>query len=292
MKTHFTYVEIPDKSSLKQGDILEKTPELLSLIERVHPHYYSDEYTHFQVLTQSCDLVKRNGNCKSRYITLAAIRSLDIVINRYIEEINKDASINIDDKLFCSEKNKFLLASKLKKLYNNNDKDLFFLKGMPHQGLPEDSCTFLLLSIAIRAYEHYDLCLNAKILELKDNFQSKLGWLVGNLYSRVGTEDYVPYGSPDEKAFDELIDQTLSEYIAWVPDNIYKDFKKSAKTLDYHGHEEIIRQAQENKTRRFDSTLDGIVAKIAKVASLDDEAKKKVRNSLAADTVIQKIINT
>lgn len=292
MKMHFTYAETLDKSSLKQGDILAKTENLLSLIKSVHPHYCSDDYTHFQILTQSCDLVKRNGNCKSRYITLAAIRSLDLVINRYIKEIKDGGSIDVDGKSFCSEKNKYLLADKLRKLYNNNDKELFFLKGMPGHGLVEDSCTFLLLSIAIRAYEHYDLCLEAKILELKDNFQSKLGWSVGNLYSRVGTEDYVPCGSPDDKSFNELIDETLKEHIVWIPDSIYKDFKKSAVRLNYQDYGQIIEEAQRSKDQRADTKLDSIVAKIARVASLDKEMKERVRNSLATDTLIQKIINT
>lgn len=291
MKIHFTYADIPDKNSLKQGDILAKTENLLSLIEKVHPHYCLEEYTHFQVLTQSCDLVKRNGNCKSRYITLAAIRSLDFVITRYIQEIKDNGPITIDGKLYCTEKNKYLLANKLKKIYNNNDKELFFLKGMPNQDLPEDSCTFLLLSIAIRAYDHYDLCLEAKILELKDNFQSKLGWLVGNLYSRVGTEDYVPCGSPDENTFNKLIAETLSAHIAWVPENIYRDFKKSAKILNYQNHEKIIAQAKKNKETRAIDNLNNIVSKIAKAASLDDKTKDRVRNSLAADSQIQKIIN-
>lgn len=290
---HFTYADQLDKSSLKQGDILTKTENLLSLIKNVHPHYCSGDYTHFQILTQSCDLVRRNnGNCKSRYITLAAIRSLDLVINRYIKEIKDGGPIDVDGKSFCSERNKHLLAEKLRKLYNNNDKELFFLKGMPSHGLPEDSCTFLLLSIAIRAYEHYDLCLDAKILELKDNFQSKLGWSVGNLYSRVGTEDYIPCGSPDEKSFNELIDNTLKEHIAWIPDNIYKDFKKSAEKLKYQDYRKIIEEAHKSKVQRADSRLDGIVAKIAQIAALDNETKEQVRNSLAADSLIQKIINT
>ncbi|MDT4289565.1 hypothetical protein RO575_08340 [Methylomonas sp. MO1] len=293
MNTHFTYTDAPDKSSLKQGDILAKTPGLISLIDTIHPHYSANEYTHFQILTQSCDLVRRNGSdCKSRYITLAAVRSLDLVINRYISEIKSDAPIKIDEKLFCSSKNKYLLEDKLKKIYNNNDKELFFLKKMPQLGLPEDSCTFLLLSIAIRAYEHYDLCLDAKILELKDNFQSKLGWLVGNLYSRVGTEDYVPAGAPDKATFEQMINEVLQEHIGWIPENIYKEFKSTAKTLDYKDFDEIITKATENKDKKCKTKLDAIISKIAKAASLDDDAKEKVRNSLAADPTIQKVINT
>lgn len=47
---HFTYKK-PDKSSLKQGDLLEKTQEICVLLDEVHPHYLKDEYTHFIITT-------------------------------------------------------------------------------------------------------------------------------------------------------------------------------------------------------------------------------------------------
>ena len=85
---HFTYKESSDTEnpSLKQGDILQKTPALLALLQKVHPYYTDSKYRFFQVITQSCDLVRRNGTCKSRYITLAAVRTLDDIIDRFIEE--------------------------------------------------------------------------------------------------------------------------------------------------------------------------------------------------------------
>jgi len=33
------------------------------------------------------------------------------------------------------------------------------------------------------------------------SFRAKLGWMVGNLYSRVGTEDYVPGALPCSSDF-------------------------------------------------------------------------------------------
>jgi len=74
---HFTYNEGADKEKLKQGDVLRKTARLQEILEEVHPHYNCEEYKYFQVLTQSCDLVRRDqdGSCNSRYITLAAVRT-------------------------------------------------------------------------------------------------------------------------------------------------------------------------------------------------------------------------
>ena len=82
---HFTYRQ-PDQSSLKQGDVLKKTPTLLTVIKGIHPPYALDDYLFFQVLTQTCDLFRRDGTCKARYITIAAVRSLKSVVQRTIDE--------------------------------------------------------------------------------------------------------------------------------------------------------------------------------------------------------------
>ena len=291
MERHFTYVKDLDRLNLRQGDVLSKTNGLLELIKEVHPHYARDEYTHFQVLTQSCDLVRRGKDCKSRYISLAAVRGLDVVIERLLEEeITSQDHLKIDGKSFCSESYKRNLADSVKKIYNNNDKNLFFLKASPEDGLNENSCTFLHLSIAIRAYQHYDLCLSSKILELTESFQSKLGWLVGNLYSRVGTEDYVPGALQDNKSFDELIRETLESHIGWIPEKIYSNFKKAARTKNYENVQAIREKAEEFIERAAQSKLNNLVALISKSVSLCEEQKKAIKNSLAADPMIQRIL--
>ena len=70
----FTKPNDVDYGSLRQGDLLIKNPHLKAAIAEAHK-YYADtpDYTHFLVLTQSCDLVRRGKKPpKSRYITLAA----------------------------------------------------------------------------------------------------------------------------------------------------------------------------------------------------------------------------
>ena len=69
---------------------------------------------------------------------------------------------------------------------------------------------FLQLSVALKV-EHYDLCLDAKIAELKEPFQAKLGYRVGHMYSRVGTaewSDNYPEG-PVGKAAASLLKRTF-----------------------------------------------------------------------------------
>lgn len=282
---HFTYksAEKIDISTLNQGDILEKTEELSALFDEVHPHYTNKEYTHFQVLTQSCDLVRRGSKneCASRYITLAAVRSLSTVINRIIEkEVENNKRIEIDGLNWCSDKFKGRLSSVLESLFNNNDKNHFFLKSYPDAGLMNDSCTFLHLSVAIRSYDHYDLCLKAKKIELKNSFQSKLGWSVGNLYSRVGTEDFVPGCFDASEDFKKYITGTLENYVAWVEAGQFAEFKKcyaDDATLD--GGKLITAAESKIKDKRR-AKLESFAGLIGATINLEPAEKERLRNLL------------
>ena len=114
---HFTYKVAPDMQSLCQGDILKVTDGLKKILEEVHPYFLNEQYKYFMVLTQSCDLVRRGGACKTPYITLAAVRAFDdlferlLTKGRYAEKINgfllmdnkyKDRAYQLLERLFHS----------------------------------------------------------------------------------------------------------------------------------------------------------------------------------------------
>lgn len=287
MGLHFTYKD-PDRSSLKQGDILKKTPELLALISDVHPHYANDDYLYFQVLTQSCDLVRRNGEkCKTRYITLAAVRSLDLVISRVLERIKE--TIEFEGKLFCSDMHKRMLEDFVNKLLNNNDTNHFFLQAETEHELDRHCCTQLHLSISIRAYEHYDVCLDGKILELQENFRAKLGWLVGNLYSRVGTDDYVPSAIPDQEQYKEYVSNLLNGYVAWLPSADFSQFKK--QTQNFSDLVQVQQAVTDAKMKLAESQLGSIVGSVAKAMQMDDDQKRALKNILAQQPLIKKLLS-
>ncbi len=285
---HFTYKESDaDNPSLKQGDILQKTPALLKLLQKVHPHYTNSEYIFFQVITQSCDLVRRNGTCKSRYITLAAVRTLDDIIDRFIEE--NTSSITIDGVFYCSENQRSKVVDFLKRLFNNNEKEYFFLEKSPKHYISEHSCTLLYLTIAIRAYDHYDLCLDAKCLELVDNFQSKLGWLVGNLYSRVGTDDYVPTAIPTSKDLQRLLQDLVKDHAAWVPRNRFQEFRKASEVIK--NIEEINTLIEEKLKEKKDGKLSSILRQVKSTIALSGEDEKKFVNLILNDPLFQKLLS-
>lgn len=186
---HFTYEPTSSKTELMQGDVLRRTPEIDELLKEVHPHFYKNqENLLFIVLTQSCDLTLRKAGepCKTPYITIAPVRSLDLVVQRHLVQqsgLTLEAEI-----LVLSAKAKSKAIEFLTRVFNNNEPGYFYLDAEDTE-LPCDCVAFLNLSIPIKAEKHYQKCLDAKITQLNGTFQAKLGWLVGQMYSRVGTED-------------------------------------------------------------------------------------------------------
>src|SRR6266853_207820 len=212
---HFTYEKEADtdKQGLRQGDVLKRTDAVNQLLQTVHPYYLQQpDYRFLQVLTQSCDLERRNGQCVTRYITLAAVRPLSLVLQREIDEKRDELEreARVADAGYRQNVQHFV-----ERLLNNNDARYFYLHEQPEMGLAESHCTFLHLSIAVRASEHYDTCLAAKMLQLRSDFQAKLGWLVGNLYSRVGTDDWVPTEETTAE-FKEHVARLVNQEVLWV----------------------------------------------------------------------------
>lgn len=281
---HFTYKESIDRVNLQQGDILKKSDELVRLMQEVHPHYTKDSYTYFQVITQSCDLAKRSGRgCSAKYITLAAVKSLRTVIESHLDEISQDDLFSLDDTKYCSTAQKRKLKDLLNKLFNNNHKELFFLYADPAIGLTEDSCTVLHLSIAIKSDLHYQLCLDSKIAELDDNFKSKLGWAVGNLYSRVGTIDFPEGTSISNEQFDRMIEERLRDYVAWVGEDKFAIYKRSAKKFSTLA--EIEEHADEAIKQKKERRLQQITNQISQVITVTDQEKTKIMNILASSPI-------
>lgn len=279
---HFTYCDKADFESLKQGDVLERTPELDATLKEYHSYFSNSQYTHFLVLTQTCDLDRRGGaSCKSRYITLAAVRSLSDVINRFLMGIT--TKIDFDGDLYCSASKKGDLSGFLKKLFNNNDTSHFYLESQPSAGLIEDSCAVLQLSIPIKSDEHYEKCLAAKRLELEEGFKAKLGWLVGNLYSRVGTVDYVPGAVADEASFNRKIEDELNSHVHWVPSQKFESFKRHAKTLG--SIKEIEAKIETEATQQRLQKVSNLIKVIKNVVDLDDTQEGELRNVLGQYTL-------
>ena len=215
MAMKFLFANGIDSSCLYQGDLLVKNEALRGAIANAH-HYYAEQqdYTHFIVLTQSCDLVRRDGKPpKSRYITLAAGRPLQIVVDRFLE---KHRVSDIEFPFMVCHKEKEILAQQLlERLLHNTEDSYFFVRKGSCESVDTDLCFFLVLSVALRA-AHYDTCLSAKVAQLDDIFAAKVGWLTGSLYSRIATPDVEESIERPEEYKMAFYNDTLQDRIVWL----------------------------------------------------------------------------
>lgn len=184
----FVFAKEFEANTLLQGDLLIRSEPLKAVLSEAHQYYASaPSYTHFVVVTQSCDLVRRGKKPpKAPYITIAAVRSFEIVLRRTLAKFEHEFEgrrVGLFDAKQRQEAERFL-----ERMLNNEEKGYFFFRKDSHPSIKEDLCAFLPLSVALRP-EHYDALLSAKVAQLDDVFAAKLGSIVAELYSRIATPD-------------------------------------------------------------------------------------------------------
>lgn len=221
----FAYSRPESEDPLSQGDVITRTPEIDELLEEYHPFYTKEDYKYLILLTQSCDLEVRNGLCKSHYLTVAAVRPLHVALKREIGKFRRrtvERQSGVVSKAAYGEAKKFV-----QRLVNNNESEYFYLHDQPELNFPYKCVAFLRLSVSLKS-EHYEKLRRGRLFSLTPVFKAKLGWLVGNMYSRVGTDDWVPrYKNRQE--FDQFLDDLLDEFTQWVPQERIEAAVKSLK---------------------------------------------------------------
>jgi hypothetical protein len=218
---HWTYDELPPDSDLEQGDILRPSEELNAVLSNVHKHFCDEKYTGFLVLTQSCDLVIRNGRPKAPYIQICVIRPFRQVRIKLLESISKPVYPGA-----FSEECKYKFESMLRTLTNQNEQGrglLFLYRDLDACQLAEDSVAFLRVSVSLRS-EHYEVLKSSRTGRLRPAFRAKLGWLTGNLFDRPATPDWTD--SVSKKDHDQLIADLMDKGIKWIPEKIVQTAQK------------------------------------------------------------------
>jgi len=220
---HWTY---EDKSSgdddLCQGDILELNEDLRNLFNNVHPHFIQPKYLGFLILTQTCDLVRRmeNGNkCGATHINLSVIRSLQDIISNSLKNRFGYLSPGI-----YSEHMKRAVQNMIERIVNQNEitLGLFYLHPDLDAGISVPSVAILRVSISIKAMEHYKILQDSRVGKLSKEFQPKLGWMVGNLFSRVGVSDWKEKDNNKEKTIINDILRFSRKEPLWIDNKIFK----------------------------------------------------------------------
>jgi hypothetical protein len=241
MPSHWTYGNFMEEDDLLQGDILTRTPELIGLFREIHPHFCHEKYLGFMVMSQSCDLVKRGEVCSSPHINLAAIKPLSSILHSLIGTVCEPVSPGV-----FSEKQRNKANDLLARIFNQNEQKLglFYLFPEADIGLAEDSVVLLRICIAFRS-EHYDIFRQSRRGRLEMTFSNKLGWLMGNLYSRIGTKDW-PKDSLQQK-INEHINGSSGDHLYWARENAIEHLKKEGFDFSAHSAMEAIDKLKKAK---------------------------------------------
>lgn len=284
---HWTYCIPPNDAALQQGDIIRPNSELKEVLGQVHPHFNDAKYVAYLITTQSCDLVCRKGKpCATKYINIAVVRELSSVVFDLLETVCKTNYKGVYPK-----EKKGDAKNLLERIINQNEQGLglFYLHNQAKFGYATNAVAMLRVTIALRR-DHYDLLLRSRTGALEPAFQAKLGWLVGNLYSRVGTEDWTEEERPKElqAIIKEIFEtQVFGDSIQWVPQDTL------AAVLE--GQPDITREAliqaceAYKKSLPRDSILDVIQSQIKEVIpEVTEDALRKIKQRIANDPIFNK----
>lgn len=288
-----TYRQIGDLAmDLCQGDVIQPTDEVQAILSEVHPHFTDPKYTAFLVLTQTCDLVRRDEKpCKSRYINLAVVRPLkDILLPLLDRECGVVKIGEVVAGGIYHHEAKSRASQLLSRIFNQNaqSEGIFYLHPDADVQIAEPSAALLQVCVAVRSHEHYTILARNRSGGLQEQFQSKLGWLLGNLFSRVATIDW------DPSVCKEMIRSFLdgSEYVSaqrphWVAkDNVNLATQANA---DIQGKTlaeivSIIEQHRRKPPRKV--AIERVVALVAEVLpNTSEQQLTRIQQRLSGDGI-------
>ena len=236
----------PAKSEdLQQGDIIANNEEVRDLINQFYRHNSYLECVAYIIITQSCDLARHDGEaCKTSYINLVPILPFEDVFLSLLEKVCRNYKIK--ERLYSAKGGKSKANELIESICSQNAWALgvFFLHANLDVKIPMDSLALLQVSYAFPANDSYDTFRKSRNGRLDAAFQGRLGWLVGNLYSRIGTPNYPEEGY---KQIIELLmssDEDNSKIPRWINKRQLKRIRDAtgsdAKDLDIQRVNELL----------------------------------------------------
>lgn len=293
---HFTYEPRSLNDNLQQGDVISLTDNLREILRSTFPSFDDPgKYQRFAILTQTCDLVRRprrggaEPSCGARYITLAAMRPLPVILGREVAKYQND-DIERENGL-CRLEHKPKLEQFVERLLNNNA-DGYFFYNEAGDAVPQPMCAVLPVSIALGS-EHYGICRAARMAGLKPVFQAKLGWLLGNSYSRVATEDWVP-NTLTSKEFRNKVETIAKANYAWADSIAMRELKEAISEHRVRPDGTAIADFLAQTPSRTERILHLIRSKMERVAEFQQHPKliESVLKKVGSDQDFQKLIRT
>ncbi|NLE60179.1 MAG: hypothetical protein GX616_17655 [Planctomycetes bacterium] len=294
MATHWTYEAIDPGNDLFQGDILEPTQDLREILREVHPHFRDPKYTAFMVITQSCDMALRKGRCSTKYLSIAVVRPIEAILHDLLDDVCRPVVGGVYLQESKGEARRLFV-----RLFNQNEQrlGLFYLHPDVEVGIAEPSVALLRVAVALRV-DHYAVLRDARRGSLCNEFRSKLGWLVGNLYSRIGTQDW---NEPPERqaGLDELLKQCLdptdnSLGPVWVPQTWVSAAKEKGIQVEEIDRAELPRVLEAHRPPAAKTRIIEQVLRVAKdvLPGIEEDALRRLCSRLENDSLFSKAVRS
>lgn len=290
---HWTYEAFDPASDLEQGDIIAPTTRLRENVLRgVHPHFDNDKYLGFIVATQSCDIVRRKGNePKARYISIATIRSLKATLPRLLGDVIHEVAPGL-----FKQSSKAAARQFLERLFDQNEQSfgLFYLHADGDVGIGEPAVAFLRVKVAIAA-QHYDELVMARRGRLSPEFRGKLGWLLGNLYSRAASKDWSDSDGGD-KAVKQMIREHLQEQVPgfgpqWVDDELVEIGKEHDVQFADRDYKDVLADLEPLRPKpKIERVIEAVLKDAAEILNVDADQLKRLKSKLDRNNTIKKCV--
>lgn len=287
---HWTYTNFGTKEDLQQGDMLFALPEDCLSLKSIDTFFTVEQIRGYLVVSQTCDLVRRpklNAEC----INLAVILSLAHVLQNLFA-----SKLGYLQAGIFNESNREDTLDFIAKVVNQNEwaRALFYLHPDLEAGITVHSVALLRFVVPIPTTK-YDRLLKLRCGRLTTEFQNKLGWMTGNLFSRIGVPDWKE--KVGEVKENELVNDILAlgfphDAPMWVNEKAFNkvvERHSNVSLLEYPELQSLIEQHSPPSTlEKVASRARGI---LKEALNIDDRALlKKFEDYLKADVQLEAIL--
>ena len=256
-----------DKDTLKQGTIFsirnikfDSTNKKKKLkFKDIYPEVKLHNITYGIILSQSCDLVRREKEppLKTPYILTALLEPIEKFIEqKYALQADKllgKYSLSHRKLTFIDRENlRNHLRKNCQRLFDNRETFYFFVS----LGAGKNQRMFYVNLVKCFPFKimHYDTFIQNSKYELKPDFANKLGYMLSYIYGRVGIPDYTreQVNSLTELMTKKLITMLKKQYKGTK----YYEFLKSSQFIDFQ------RKLASSKQSKIDDIIDQYIKSI------------------------------
>jgi hypothetical protein len=205
------YSSDSDDNSLRQGDLIDLSllKKKMPQFEKLYP-YFSEKYNYCVVASQCCDISKSNSKFKVDCVQLLAVKPFQEILRDFSKKnTHLHSTDSGNEKIVIKESKKQNIQSSIRDFLNHNTK-LHFYYPPPE---PEINNTMLSVCLDITVSLKigvYDQIKAARIKCLTPEYRHKLANKMGELFNRVGLDEFHIKCQLDQNELADFISNTFN----------------------------------------------------------------------------------